>query len=254
MLIHIQRLCIRNKMLQELIRELNLGGDSGRTSVYQRFFKTGKGEYGEGDIFIGLTVPFQRALAKKYVNLGLEDVEKLLKSEIHEFRLTGFLILVYKFEKGKRNKIYDFYLENIDGANNWDLIDYTADKIIGRYLLDKERSILYEFARSGNIWKKRIAIISTFELIRQGQFNDTLKIAEILLKDKHDLIHKAVGWMLREVGKRDLETEERFLRKYHKVMPRTMLRYAIEKFDEEKRKGWLNKDKALLKKSSGKME
>ncbi|MBU2616488.1 MAG: DNA alkylation repair protein [Nanoarchaeota archaeon] len=226
-------------MLEKLIRELNSNADVGKAKVYQRFFKTGKGEYGEGDVFIGLTVPFQRALAKKYVDLDMNDIKKLLESEVHEFRMTGFFILVYKFEKGNCEEIYNFYLNNLKGANNWDLIDCIADKIIGEYLLDKDKSVLYEFAQSDDLWKKRIAIISTFGFIKNNRFEDTLKISEILLNDKHDLIHKAVGWMLREIGKRDLETEERFLRKYHKIMPRTMLRYAIERFEENKRKMYL---------------
>ncbi|MBU2616014.1 MAG: DNA alkylation repair protein [Nanoarchaeota archaeon] len=229
-------------MLQKLIKELNFGADSGRASAYQRFFKTGKGQYGEGDMFIGLTVPFQRVLAKRYVDLSLEDVERLLKSKVHEFRMTGFLILVYKFDKRNREEIYNFYLNNLDGANNWDLVDCTADKIMGEYLLDRDKSVLYEFAHSNDLWRKRVAIISTFRFIKNNQFEDTLKISEILLNDKHDLIHKAVGWMLREVGKRDLSVEENFLKKYYKNMPRTMLRYAIEKFEENKRKEWLKKE------------
>ncbi len=232
-------------MLNELKKELQSKSSEEKAKIYQGFFKTGKGDYGERDVFIGLTVPEQRELAKKYVDLDFKDVKELLGNKIHEYRLTGFCILVYKFEKGdkeKQKQIFDFYLENINAANNWDLIDCIADKIIGKYLLDKDKEILYEFARSGNLWKKRIAIISTFEFIKNKKFEDTLKISGILLNDKHDLIHKAVGWMLREVGKRDLKAEEKFLKKYYKKMPRTMLRYAIERFDKKKKEFYLKKN------------
>ena len=228
-------------MLNQIIKELQSKSTPEKAKIYQKFFKTGKGEYGEGDVFIGLTVPEQRELAKKYINLDLNDVKTLLENKIHEYRLTGFFILVYKFEKENKEEIYNFYLENVKAANNWDLIDCVADKIIGKYLLDKDKKILYEFARSDNLWKKRIAIISTFEFIKNNKFEDTLKISEILLNDKHDLIHKAVGWMLREVGKRDLEKEEEFLKKHYKNMPRTMLRYAIERFDKDKKEFYLKK-------------
>src|SRR3989344_4525536 len=226
-------------MLNEIKKELQSKSSPEKAKIYQRFFKTGKGEYGEGDVFIGLTVPEQRTLAKKYIDLELKDVGILLNNKIHEYRLTGFLILVYKFEKGNQEKIYNFYLENIKNANNWDLIDCIADKIIGKYLIDKDKKTLYEFANSDNLWKKRIAIISTFEFIKKNKFEDTLKISEILLNDKHDLIHKSVGWMLREIGKRDLKIEEDFLKKYYKKMPRTMLRYAVERFDEKKKEFYL---------------
>jgi len=228
-------------MLNEIKKELQSKSSPEKAKIYQRFFKTGKGEYGEGDVFIGLTVPEQRTLAKKYIDLELKDVGILLNNKIHEYRLTGFLILVYKFEKGNQEKIYNFYLENIKNANNWDLIDCIADKIIGKYLIDKDKKTLYEFANSDNLWKKRIAIISTFEFIKKNKFEDTLKISEILLNDKHDLIHKSVGWMLREIGKRDLKIEEDFLKKYYKKMPRTMLRYAVERFDEKKKEFYLRK-------------
>lgn len=212
-----------------------------KAKVYARFFKAGKGEYGEGDKFIGLTVPEQRALAKKYVSLSLKDVQELLKNELHEYRLTALFILVYKFERSKDKKIVDFYLKNIKYSNNWDLIDCVADKILGEYLLNKNKSILYKFAKSNDLWKKRISIITTFQFIKNNKFEDTLKISKILLNDKHDLIHKAVGWMLREVGKRDQKKEEEFLKRYYKIMPRTMLRYAIERFDEKKKKFYMKK-------------
>jgi|TARA_B100001971_G_C17990673_1_gene432146 3-methyladenine DNA glycosylase AlkD len=192
----------------------------------------------------GATVPGQRALAKKYLSLTFSDVKILLSSPIHEYRLTGFFVLVYKFEKAdiqQQKEIVDFYLRNIKAANNWDLIDCVADKILGKYLIDKDKIVLYKFAKSDNLWKKRIAIISTFEFIKNNRFEDTLKIAEILLNDSHDLIHKAVGWMLREIGKRGLGVEEKFLKKHYKSMPRTMLRYAIERFPDSKRRFYLKK-------------
>ncbi len=231
-------------MLKQLEQELQKLGSPSKSKIYSRFFKTGKGEYGEGDVFIGLTVPEQRALAKRYVNLDIADVEKLLLNKIHEYRLTGFFILTYKFEKAdekQKKSIVEFYLRNKHCANNWDLIDCVADKILGSYLLGKKKDVIYELAKSDSLWDRRIAIISTFHFIKNNQFEDTLKISEILLNDKHDLIHKAVGWMLREVGKRNQKKEEEFLKKYHKTMPRTMLRYAIERFDEDKKRFYMGK-------------
>jgi 3-methyladenine DNA glycosylase AlkD len=204
----------------------------------QWFFKTGKGEYGEGDIFIGLKVPTQRMIAGEFRDLSLNDLKALLRSSIHEERLISLFILIYKFEKGverKKEKIFSFYLKNRKGVNNWDLVDLSAPKIVGKYLLDKDKSLLFELALSENLWERRIAILSTQDFIRNDKFDTTIKIAKILLEDKHDLIHKAVGWMLREIGKRDLITEEKFLKIYYKKMPRTMLRYAVEKFPETKR-------------------
>lgn len=206
------------------------------------FFKTGKGQYGEGDTFIGITVPEQRIVAKKYKDLPLSDIEKLLKSHIHEHRLTGLMILAYAFEKAdvaKRKQIYNFYLAHATCANNWDLVDSSAH-IVGMYLLDrKDRKILVTLARSKNLWERRIAIVATHVFIKQKDFVMTFHIADMLMKDTHDLIHKAVGWMLREAGKRDQESEEIFLEKYHKTMPRTMLRYAIERFSESKRRHFM---------------
>jgi len=172
----------------------------------------------------------------------LLDIQKLLDSKIHEHRLVGLLILVDKYEKSNNKEIVDFYLANTKNINNWDLVDLTAHKILGHYLLDKDRTLLYNLARSNDLWEKRISIISTFYFIKNNDFKDALKISEILLNDKHDLIHKAVGWMLREIGKRDQKAEEKFLKKYYKKMPRTMLRYAIEKFDEKKRKAYLRSE------------
>ena len=226
-------------MLDQLKKEFRKAASPEKARIYTRFFKTGKGEYGEGDQFIGLTVPEQRALARKYVDLPLADVQELLKSRIHEHRLTALIILVYRFEKTNDKKIVDFYLKNIRYSNNWDLIDCVADKILGKYLLGRDKSIIYRFAKSNSLWERRIAILTTFQSIKNRQFEDTLKIAEILLNDGHDLIHKAVGWMLREVGKRDPAVEEGFLRKHCRKMPRTMLRYAIERFDEKKKRFYM---------------
>ncbi|MEI6728592.1 MAG: DNA alkylation repair protein [bacterium] len=203
------------------------------------FFKTGKGEYAEGDKFIGVVVPDQRSVARKHFKqASLDDVQKLLDSPIHEHRLTGLIILTYKFEKGdnaERKLIYDFYLKNTRAINNWDLVDCSAHKIVGQHLIDKDRSILYKLAHSKNLWEQRIAIVSTFAFIRLKDFEDCLNLAEIFLTHEHDLIHKAVGWMLREVGKKDEFVLVSFLNPNYKKMPRTMLRYAIEKFPEQRR-------------------
>jgi 3-methyladenine DNA glycosylase AlkD len=228
-------------------QELNKFTDKEKAKILSRFFKTGKGEYGEGDVFIGIKVPDQRKVAKKYYKeILLSDIEKLLKSEVHEHRLTALLILTYKYPKlsaKEKKKIIDFYIKHTDYINNWDLIDLSAPKILGQYLLEKpdERKILYKFAKSKSLWERRIAILTTYTFIRNQQFNDTLAISELLLNDDHDLIHKGVGWMLRELGNRDQKTEEGFLKKHYKIMPRTMLRYAIEKFEEGKRQYYLKK-------------
>lgn len=229
--------------MEKLIAELKKHSMSGRAEVSKRFFKTGKGEYGEGDIFLGVSVPDTRTIARKFGNIELHEAEKLIHSKIHEERLCGLLILVEKFqkadEKGKK-EIYDFYMKNMAGVNNWDLVDLTADKIVGEYLFGKDKKILYELAKSENVWGRRIAIVSTFAFIKKGKHKDTFNISEILLRDKHDLIQKAVGWMLREVGKRiGNGVEEQFLKKYYKEMPRTMLRYAIERFSEKKRRAYI---------------
>ncbi|MDO8658403.1 MAG: DNA alkylation repair protein [Candidatus Levybacteria bacterium] len=215
-----------------------------KAKILQRFFKTGKGEYGEGDIFLGITVPQQRIIAEKYIDTTLIELQNLLSSKIHEYRLISLLILINKYKKsgetGKK-EIFDFYLKNTKYINNWDLVDLSAPNIVGEYLLNKNKSVLYKLAKSKNLWDRRIAIISTYPFIKNNNFDNTLKISEILLDDKHDLIQKAVGWMLREIGKRNQKKEEEFLQKYYKTMPRTMLRYAIERFDENKRKFYLNK-------------
>jgi 3-methyladenine DNA glycosylase AlkD len=224
--------------------ELNKLKNPAKAKILAGFFKTGKGEYGEGDVFLGITVPLQRVVAKKFTDLELAEIQKLLNSEIHEHRLVALLILVEKYRKGdekEKGKVVKMYLKNTTKINNWDLVDLSAHYILGNYLLERDRKILYKLARSKNLWEKRIAIISTFAFIRAGEFDDTLKISEILIKDRHDLINKAVGWMLREVGKRDQRVEEKFLLRYYRDMSRTTLRYAVERFPEKKRQFYLKK-------------
>jgi 3-methyladenine DNA glycosylase AlkD len=224
--------------------ELAQHADPAKAEFLPKYFKALPGGYGEGDRFIGVKVPVQRKVAKKhYLNISLEALDSLLTHPIHEYRLTALFMLVHKFEKTKQAKerqgVLDFYLGHLDFVNNWDLVDSSAPKILGAYLWDREKTLLYEFARSGNLWRQRVAIISTLYFIRKGHFTETLQIAEILLAHPHDLIHKAVGWMLREVGEKDFQTEYEFLREHYRKMPRTMLRYAIEKFEPEMRNGFL---------------
>ncbi|MFA5652060.1 MAG: DNA alkylation repair protein [Candidatus Paceibacterota bacterium] len=230
--------------VEELKIQLRLFADVEKATLLQRFFKTGKGQYGEGDIFLGVMVPYTRKVAKKFTDLTLPQIKELLYSKIHEERLCALILLEEKYRKSDeagKKIVFDFYIKNAKQANSWDLVDLFAPKIAGDYLIDKDKSILYKFAVSKNLWEKRIAILSTFWFIKYKKYNDSLKIAKILMNDKHDLIHKAIGWMLREIGKRDLTVEEKFLQKYYKKMPRTMLRYAIEKFSEEKRLNYLKK-------------
>jgi len=227
--------------LENLDSVLKKNSNPEKAKILSGFFKTGKGEYGEGDIFFGITVPVQREIARDFFDLEFREIQKMLDSEIHEKRLIALLILVDKFKKSdenERKEIFDFYLKNTRNINNWDLVDLSAPKIVGVFLTDKGREILYKLA-TGNLWEKRIAVISTFAFIRNNDFEDSLKLAEILLNDKHDLIHKAVGWMLREIGKKDEKELTDFLDKHCLKMPRMMLRYAIEKFDEKKRKSYL---------------
>lgn len=222
--------------------ELKKKADKERARLLQGFFKTGPGEYGEGDIFLGIAVPSIRKLAKKYQGVETESVLKLLHSKMHEERLLALLIMVLKFQRGgdkEKKLIYNIYIKSIRHINNWDLVDLSAHKIIGEYLFEKPKNILYKLAESNNLWSRRIAIISCFNFIKRGNYQDGLKIVSLLLGDKEDLIHKASGWMLREIGKKDLETEENFLNRYCKNMPRTMLRYAIEKFPQKKREHYL---------------
>ncbi len=208
----------------------------------QRFFKTAKGEYGAGDIFLGIRVPVLRKLVKKYRGISIAEVYKLLHSKFHEERLLAVLMLVQLFKSGdveEQKQIYDLYLRNAEFINNWDIVDISAGNIVGAYLYEKDRIPLYHLVKSENLWERRISIIATFYFIRKNDFEETLKISEILFHDKEDLIQKAVGWMLREVGKKVIEIEEEFLEEHYKEMPRTMLRYAIEKFPEARRKMYL---------------
>jgi 3-methyladenine DNA glycosylase AlkD len=228
--------------LQEIRARLRKLGDKERAKNSQWFFKTGPGEYGEGDRFLGIKVPDLRKLAKEYQAIPLTEVTQMLHSPIHEERLLALLILVSSFAKGDehlKETIYHLYLKNTRYINNWDLVDLSAAYIVGAFLMAKNKKPLYTLAKSNNMWERRIAIIATFYFIKEGEFTDAMKIARILLSDNEDLIHKAVGWMLREVGKRHLATEERFLKEHYKKMPRTMLRYAIERFPETKRQRYL---------------
>lgn len=224
-------------------KRLKETGDKEDAKFLQGFFKTGPGQYGEGDIFLGIRVPIVRELAKEYKDLPFKEVLSLLKSPYHEVRLFALIWLVNAFAKSDettQKKIYDLYLANTAYINNWDLVDLSAPKIVGAYLLEKSRKPLYQLAKSKSLWERRIAVLATFWFIRYDQFEDSLSIAEILLMDKEDLIHKATGWMLREIGKRDVQIAEAFLQKHCKTMPRTMLRYAIERFTPAKRKMYLN--------------
>ena len=208
----------------------------------QRFFKTGKGEYGEGDVFRGIRVPELRKIAKESKGASLHELEKLLASPYHEDRALAVIMLADAFEAGaapERKLIFKLYLSNSGRINNWDLVDISAPQIVGGHLFDKGRGILDKLAKSPLLWERRIAIVSTFHFIRKGEFSDTLRISGTLLGDKHDLIHKAVGWMLREVGKRELAALEGFLKAHGAKMPRTALRYAIERFPEPKRQAYL---------------
>jgi 3-methyladenine DNA glycosylase AlkD len=222
--------------------ELRKLADPDKARFLPRFFKTGPGEYGAGDRFLGVTVPGCRRVAKRARSLHASEVEKLLQSPWHEERAVALFILLAAFERGdehERRRIYRLYRKNLDHVNNWDLVDASAPTIVGGYLEDKEREPLYRWASSGNLWERRIAILATLRYIKNGDFEDTLAIARILRDDEEDLIHKAVGWMLREVGNRDRKAEEGFLRAHHRKMPRTMLRYAIEKFPENVRRAYL---------------
>jgi len=231
-------------MLNKLIQELKKLGNSTRAFHSQRFFKTGPGEYGEGDVFLGITMPVQRQVSLRYLGLPLADVQKLINSKIHEHRMVGLLIVTYNYKKAdddEKEKLFKFYVKNSKKINNWDLVDVTCHKVVGVHLFDKNRELLYKWSESKNLWEKRLSIISTAFFISKNDLDDTYKISATLLKDEHDLIHKAVGWMLREAGKRDKKRLMNFLERNVKSMPRTMLRYAIEKFTESERKYFLNK-------------
>lgn len=226
------------------MKTLNSHGNKRDAVFLQRFFKTGPGQYSEGDIFIGLRVPITRLLIKGYEFLELSEIQKLLSSKIHEHRLAALLILVKKFsgaDEALRKKIYELYLKNSKNINNWDLVDSSAEHIVGGYLADKSKAILKKLAKSKLLWERRIAVLATFHYIKKGRAQENFVIAQMLLKDEHDLIHKAVGWMLREIGKRcSRPMEETFLKKHYKMMPRTMLRYAIEHFPADLKKFYMN--------------
>ncbi len=227
---------------REVAKELARLGDKKRAEVSAWFFKTGKGQYGEGDKFLGITVPVQRKVAHKFGSLAFPDIKNLLDSKIHEHRFVALEILVKRYEEGgagERARIVKFYLSNAKRVNNWDLVDTSAPYILGDYLLGRNRKILYKLVRSHNIWERRIAIVATYAFIKRGELEDTFKIAELLLQDKEDLIRKSAGWMLREAGKRSRASLESFLLKHTLNMPRTMLRYAIEKFPKAVRQRYL---------------
>lgn len=233
-------------MISKLRKDVQLLADPDKGLFLQRFFKTGPGEYAEGDIFYGLTVPQSRKIAKTYFTLALPDTKKLLHSSIHEERLIALLILIEQYKKGteiEKQKIFELYLQSTRYINNWDLVDTSAAAIVGAYLENKDKTVLIKLAQSKDLWEKRISIIATHHFIRKQKSAEyTFKIAEILLDDTHDLIHKAVGWMLREVGKHiSKEVEESFLKKHYQVMPRTMLRYSIEHFSPELRAFYMQK-------------
>lgn len=229
----------------QIISALQRLGNPEKATHLARFFKTGKGEYGEGDRFLGVTIPEQRAVAKQFRETGRPQLAELLASPYHEARLTGLLILLEQFTRSKdpavRKSCVDFYLSQTARINNWDLVDLTCYKLLGVWLADKERSVLYRLADSADMWEQRIAIVTCMHFVRQGDFEDCLAIADRLLHHPHDLIHKAVGWLLREVGKKDKAALTRFLAPRYREMPRTMLRYAIERFAEEERKAYLQK-------------
>ena len=230
---------------QQLKEHLFSLADAEKAKILSGFFKTGPGEYGEGDVFIGVSVPMIRSLVKQYKNeILLPDAEMLLGDAVHECRLLGLLLMVALFAKADaagKKEIFESYLSHTSSINNWDLVDLTAYQIVGTYLMDKDRSLLYTLSESRNLWEQRMSIVSTWIYIRKGQFGDTLRLADILLRHNHDLIQKAVGWMLREIGKRDKKVLIDFLEPRYRNMPRTMLRYAIEKFSPEERAYFMKK-------------
>ncbi|MFC1621263.1 DNA alkylation repair protein [Candidatus Omnitrophota bacterium] len=228
--------------LNKIKQTLKSYASNDKAKILQSFFKTGKGEYGEGDVFVGVSVPDIRKVAKEYQCLKFSDIKILLRSKIHEERLLALLILVFQFNKGsesQKTQIYDIYLNNTRYINNWDLVDLSSHEIVGSFLLKKSKKDLYRLSKSKLLWDRRISIVATYAFIRSKKLQDTFKIAKTLLNDQEDLIHKAVGWMLREAGKRSTKDLEAFLKKHYKRMPRTMLRYSIEKFPEAKRQKYL---------------
>jgi 3-methyladenine DNA glycosylase AlkD len=225
-------------MIKEIRKDMRDLADPEKAKIMQGFFKTGPGQYGQGDIFLGITVPQSRVLAKKYAGASMEEIKALLNSKVHEERLIALLMLVDRYSRDPKG-VAKFYLKNMACVNNWDLVDLTAPNILGPFVEKDDRSILYTLAKSQVMWERRAAILATYQFIRKGDFSDALKISEILLCDHQDLMYKAVGWMLLEIGKRDERQEEEFLKKHHKKMPRTMLRYAVERFPERKRRAYL---------------
>lgn len=227
---------------QEIIDHFNALANPEIAVKSLRFIKAGKGEYGYGDKFLGVRVPVIRLAVKKYQSTPLITAEKLLHSEFHEIRLFALILMVSQFSKSdaeQQGKIFNTYLENTQYINNWDLVDTSAHRIVGPYLENKDRAILYKLAESDSLWERRISILSTFHFIRKNDFKDTLSLSKVLLNDHEDLMHKAVGWMLREVGNRSLKDEVTFLKMHYQTMPRTMLRYAIEKFSKVERQQYL---------------
>lgn len=241
----------RSPYWSQLDRDIRAASDSERARGALRFFKTGPGEYAEGDVFAGIPVPECRRLARRYAALEEAAVKKLLASEIHEKRLIALLILVERYRTGDertRQRVYDYYLRNLDRVNNWDLVDLTADKIVGAYLEDRPRGALARLAASRRLWDRRVAVVATLHFIRRGDFKDIFALSDRLMDDPHDLMHKAVGWMLREAGKRSERALVEHLRTRHERMPRTMLRYAIERFPEARRRAYLLRRGAIRRK------
>ncbi len=221
-------------MYADIVSEVMSLRNESRVLILSSFFKNAPGQYGYGDKFLGIYVPEIRAVAKQYKDASLQDIEQLLHHEYHEIRLLGLLILVQKY-RDEPLKIYDFYMSHLHGVNNWDLVDLTADKIVGKHLLDKPRDVLYKLSQSKNLWERRIAIVSTFAFIRNNDFEDTLKLSEMLMNDDHELLHKACGWMLREVGKRDEKLLLKFLESNASKMPSIMRSYATERLSAEQK-------------------
>jgi len=232
--------------LQQIKKELSILADPKKSRSFSKFFKTGSGQYGYGDVFAGISVPDQRKVAKKSASLSLTHLKQLLSSKIHEHRLTSLFILSYKYEcadDAEKNNLISFYLKNVRHVNNWDLVDHSAVALLGKHVLKVPHAsaVLYGFARSDNVWQRRISIVATLPLIRAGEFDDALQISQLLLCDEHDLIHKAVGWILREIGKQNRRVLEAFLNVHLTMLPRTTLRYAIECLPEKKRLSYLHR-------------
>lgn len=230
------------KRVAQAVADMKALADPERAAHSQKFFRTGSGQYGAGDRFLGIRVPQVREVAAQYRDLDLQDVERLLGNPFHEIRLLSLVILVMQFKKGdagRQKAIFDLYMRNRQRINNWDLVDVSAPTIVGGWLKTRSRKMLYKLARSSALWDRRISVLATFRFIRDDEFTEALAIAEILSQDKADLVHKAVGWMLREIGNRNRSAEEEFLMRHYKKMPRTMLRYAVEKFPESLRQRYL---------------